>query len=92
MQGAERSRGELIGNWSLGFGVSAHSIKYQAQEIYRLAIQTLALGISLVVGCSDLEFPANARWLAIHPKHLTNTLFVRVILHGQCSLQRKEAI
>jgi len=45
----------------------------------------------LVVGALDLEFPANTRLAGDTSKALDKNVVVRVILHAQCSLQRKEA-
>ena len=45
-----------------------------------------------VVAASNLEFPVKARWAGHTSKALDKYVVVRVILHGQCSLQRKEAI
>ena len=53
---------------------------------------TLTWRAGLVLGTWDLEFPATLRLAGDTSKGLDKYVVVRVILHGQCSLQRKEAI
>jgi hypothetical protein len=46
---------------------------------------------TLDVGAWVLEIPANTRLTGDTSKALDKNVVVRVILHAQCSLQRKEA-
>jgi hypothetical protein len=45
----------------------------------------------MVIGAPDLGFPVNASLAGDTSKELDKNVVVRVILHAQCSLQRKEA-
>jgi hypothetical protein len=44
------------------------------------------------IGAWDFEFPVKTSLAGDTSKGLDKYVVVRVILHGQCSLQRKEAI
>jgi hypothetical protein len=46
---------------------------------------------TMIIGAPDLKFAVNARLAGDTSKELDKNVVVRVILHAQCSLQRKEA-
>src|SRR5262245_55576732 len=75
----------ILGAPDLGFPVNA-------SLGLRLACD-LNIGASnfLVIGASDLGFPAKVTLAGDTSKELDKNVVVRVILHAQCSLQRKEA-
>jgi hypothetical protein len=57
-------------------------------EMFRFAQHDSTMGI----GAWDLELPVKRSLAGDTSKALDKSVVVRVILHGQCILQRKEAI